>query len=102
MFSAIAEELGSIFGICLILVCMSCFIMFVNIAMQLTNRFYRLVSVGLGATYATQVFLTIGGGIKLIPMTGGDASSGKLWRKLRPQYADYVFHCPGTLYAAKR
>lgn len=70
MFSAISEELGSIFGICLILVCMSCFIMFVNIAMQLTNRFYRLVAVGLGATYATQVFLTVGGGIKLIPMTG--------------------------------
>lgn len=70
MFSAIAEELGSIFGICLILVCMSCFIMFVNIAMQLTNRFYRLVAVGLGSTYAAQIFLTIGGGIKLIPMTG--------------------------------
>lgn len=70
MFSAIAEELGSIFGICLILVCMSCFIMFVNIAMQLSNRFYRLVAVGLGSTYAVQVFLTIGGGIKLIPMTG--------------------------------
>lgn len=70
MFSAIAEELGSIFGICLILVCMSCFIMFINIAMQLTNRFYRLVAVGLGSTYAAQIFLTIGGGIKLIPMTG--------------------------------
>ena len=70
MFSAISEELGSIFGICLILVCMSCFIMFVNIAMQLTNRFYRLVAVGLGSTYAVQIFLTVGGGIKLIPMTG--------------------------------
>lgn len=70
MFSAIAEELGSIFGICLILVCMSCFIMFINIAMQLTSRFYRLVAVGLGSTYAVQIFLTIGGGIKLIPMTG--------------------------------
>lgn len=70
MFSAIAEELGSIFGICLILICMSCFIMFINIAMQLTNRFYRLVAVGLGSTYAAQIFLTIGGGIKLIPMTG--------------------------------
>lgn len=70
MFSAIAEELGSIFGICLILVCMSCFIMFINISMQLTNRFYRLVAVGLGTTYAVQIFLTIGGGIKLIPMTG--------------------------------
>jgi cell division protein FtsW (lipid II flippase) len=70
MFSAIAEELGSIFCICLILVCMSCFIMFVNISMQLTNRFYRLVAVGLGTTYATQIFLTVGGGIKLIPLTG--------------------------------
>ena len=44
--------------------------MFVNIAMQLSNRFYRLVAVGLGSTYAAQIFLTIGGGIKLIPMTG--------------------------------
>jgi cell division protein FtsW (lipid II flippase) len=70
MFSAISEELGSIFGICLILVCMSCFIMFVNISMQLANRYYRLVAVGLGTTYAAQVFLTVGGGIKLIPSTG--------------------------------
>lgn len=44
--------------------------MFVNISMQLTNRFYRLVAVGLGSTYAAQVFLTVGGGIKLIPLTG--------------------------------
>ena len=70
MFSAICEELGVIFGICLILVCMSTFIMFINIAMRLENRFYRLVSLGLGATYAVQVFLTIGGGTKLIPLTG--------------------------------
>ncbi|MBO7709655.1 MAG: FtsW/RodA/SpoVE family cell cycle protein, partial [Lachnospiraceae bacterium] len=70
MFSAIAEEMGTIFGVCLILVCMSCFIMFINIAMKLTNRFYRLVALGLGTTYAVQVFLTIGGGTKLIPMTG--------------------------------
>ncbi len=70
MFAAIAEELGGIFGICLILVCMSCFIMIVNIGMQLSNRYYRLVAVGLGTTYAVQVFLTIGGSTKLIPLTG--------------------------------
>lgn len=70
MFSAIAEELGGIFAICLILVCMNCFIMFINIAMKLTNRFYRLVALGLGTTYAVQIFLTVGGGIKLIPLTG--------------------------------
>jgi cell division protein FtsW (lipid II flippase) len=70
MFSAILEELGGIFGICQILICMAVFIMFVNIAMKLSNRFYRLAALGIGTTYATQVFLTIGGGTKLIPMTG--------------------------------
>ena len=70
MFSAILEELGGIFGICLILICMAVFVMFVNIAMKLGNRFYRLAALGIGTVYATQVFLTIGGGTKLIPMTG--------------------------------
>jgi len=70
MFSAILEEMGGIFGICLILICLAVFIMFANVAMKLENRFYRLAAIGCGTTYATQVFLTIGGGTKLIPMTG--------------------------------
>ena len=70
MFSAITAELGGLFSICLILVCMSCYIMFVNIAMRLSNRFYRLVALGLGTMYAVQVFLTVGGAMKFIPMTG--------------------------------
>ncbi len=70
MFAAICEELGSFFGICLLLVCMSCFIMIVNIGMQLTNPYYRLVAVGLGTLYAVQVILTVGGSTKLIPLTG--------------------------------
>lgn len=44
--------------------------MFINISMKLTNRFYRLVALGLGTTYAVQIFLTIGGGMKMIPLTG--------------------------------
>lgn len=70
IFSAICEELGGIFAICLILVCMSCFLMIVNISMRLNKRFYKLIALGLGAEYAFQVFLTIGGNIKFIPMTG--------------------------------
>ena len=38
--------------------------------MQVKDGFYRLVSVGLGVTYLFQVFLTVGGGIKFIPLTG--------------------------------
>ena len=42
MFSAICEELGGFFAICLILIYMSCFIMFVNIAFKMENKFARL------------------------------------------------------------
>lgn len=70
IFSAICEELGGIFAICLILVCMSFFLMIVNIALRIINPFYKLIALGLGTEYAFQVFLTIGGATKFIPMTG--------------------------------
>ena len=70
VFSAVAEELGILFSMCVILICISCFIMFMNISIRLRNRFYQLIAVGLAVTYIFQVFLTIGGGTKFIPMTG--------------------------------
>ena len=70
IFSAICEELGGIFAICLIFVCMSFFLTIVEIALQIKNPFYKLIAIGLGAEYAFQVFLTIGGATKFIPMTG--------------------------------
>lgn len=62
--------MGIIFGICLILLCMSTFLLIINISMKMSKRFYKLIAMGLGTEYATQVFLTIGGTIKFIPMTG--------------------------------
>ena len=44
--------------------------MFLNIAMQLHNRFYKLVALGLGTCFIFQSFLTIGGVTKFIPSTG--------------------------------
>ena len=70
VFSAVAEELGILFAICLILICVSCFIMFMNISVKLNDKFYQLTAFGLGITYIFQVFLTIGGGTKFIPLTG--------------------------------
>lgn len=70
IFSAISEELGGIFALCLILVCISCFLMFLNIAMQMKDSFYKLVALGLGTIYGFQIFLSIGGNIKFIPSTG--------------------------------
>ena len=58
------------FALCLIMVCVSCFFMIMNVAMKLRDNYYRLTAVGLGTLYALQVFLTIGGVIKFIPSTG--------------------------------
>lgn len=70
IFSAIAEEMGLIFALCMILICLSCYVMFLNIAMQLHNRFYKLVALGLGTCYVFQTFINIGGVTKFIPLTG--------------------------------
>ena len=70
VFSALCEEMGLLFGLCLVMICLSCYIMFLNIAMQLRNVFYKLVALGLGTCYIFQVFLNIGGVTKFIPSTG--------------------------------
>lgn len=70
IFSAISEEMGVIYALCVILICVSCYVMFLNIAMELRNSFYKLVALGLGTCYIFQVFLQIGGVTKFIPSTG--------------------------------
>ena len=69
-FAAICEEMGILFAICLILLCMGTYLLIVNIAMKMSKPFYKLIAIGLGTEYAFQVFLTIGGTTKFIPMTG--------------------------------
>ncbi|MCR5590198.1 MAG: FtsW/RodA/SpoVE family cell cycle protein [Lachnospiraceae bacterium] len=70
IFSAICEELGVVFGMCLVLLCLSCFIMFMNIAIKFEDPFFKLVALGLAVAYIFQVLLTIGGVTKFIPLTG--------------------------------
>ncbi len=70
IFSAIAEEFGGIFAVCLILVCLSCVLLFLKISMEISDQFHRLLALGLGTLYGFQVFLTIGGVTNFIPLTG--------------------------------
>ena len=70
MFAAIAEEMGIIFASCIIAICISTFIMILLEAYKIKNNFGRLLCVGLAVTYIFQVFLTIGGDSKFIPLTG--------------------------------
>jgi cell division protein FtsW (lipid II flippase) len=44
--------------------------MFLNIALQKRDIFYKLSVLGLGLIYGFQMFLTIGGVTKFIPLTG--------------------------------
>lgn len=70
VFSAISEELGVLFAICIIFICINCFLMFFNISMQIKEYFYKLIALGIGTTYGIQTFLALGGVVKFIPSTG--------------------------------
>lgn len=70
ILSAISEELGAVFAVCLLLICLGCFLQFVLLAVRMEAMFYKLVAFGLGMVYITQVFLTAGGAVRFIPSTG--------------------------------
>lgn len=70
VFSAIAEEMGVIFAVGILLVFLSCFIRILYQSYRIRDSFYRLITSGVGIMLLFQVFLTVGGGTKLIPLTG--------------------------------
>ena len=82
IFAAVTEELGLLFSVSLLVVCICCFLQMMRIALGNTrsmarnhvsvqqDRFYRLLASGFGVMYIFQVFLTVGGGIRFIPLTG--------------------------------
>ncbi len=70
IFAAISEEMGAVFALCLLLICLGCFLQFMMMACKMQALFYKLIAFGLGMLYITQVFLAVGGAIKFIPSTG--------------------------------
>ncbi len=70
VLAAVSEEMGALFAMCVLLVCLGCFIQFMMIASRMEAMFYKLIALGLGTEYITQVFLTAGGVTKFIPSTG--------------------------------
>ena len=70
IFSAICEELGTIFGLCLILVYISGFIAMANVAAKCKQPFYKYMTFGFAISFITQVLLNIGGVTRFIPSTG--------------------------------
>ena len=70
IFAAIAEEMGLIFSICLLLLCINCFLRILFLSAEYSNRFFQLFTYGAAVCYIFQSFLTIGGETKFIPLTG--------------------------------
>lgn len=70
MFSAFTEEFGVLCGIMLILLCLNMVLCILKAGMNLKEPFYRLLAVGFASVYGIQVFLTIAGGLNMIPITG--------------------------------
>ena len=97
IFSAISEEMGLIFALCMILICVSCYIMFLNIAMQLHNMFYKtwnlLYFSGISDNWRSD---------EVYSFHGSNASAGKLRRKLPSEHADYVCNYSRVVYIKRR
>lgn len=70
IFSSVCEEMGVLFGLCLILLTLCCFVNMMKISVRIRDRFYRIIVFGIGIVYIFQIFLTVGGGMNLIPLTG--------------------------------
>jgi Bacterial cell division membrane protein len=70
MFAVISEELGGLFALCLILLCLGLFLQMLMISVDCKIVMYKVMVFGLGIMYIVQVFLTIGGVTKFIPLTG--------------------------------
>lgn len=70
IFASICEEMGTLTGICIIVLYIVTFISIMKIAIKLKSEFHKLLAVGLGFMITFQTFLCIGGVTKFIPSTG--------------------------------
>lgn len=70
IYSAIVEEMGGFYALCIVLIYVNCFVVFMNIALGQKDAFYRLMAMGFSVIFAFQIILCIGGVIKFIPSTG--------------------------------
>ena len=70
IFAAMAEELGTIVAICIIVCFMCTCLQLFNVAFNCEESFYMLVVNGIAIIFSIQTILNIGGVIKFIPSTG--------------------------------
>ena len=70
IFSAIGEEMGVLFSVLLILLYLFTALHIIRYSARVKSKFHQLLLFGFAVCFAVQVFVTIGGGTRLIPLTG--------------------------------
>ena len=70
IFSAICEEMGILVGLGIIIFQFLLFYRCMRAAVFVENKFSRLIAVGYGTMFASQVLVIVGGVINMIPLTG--------------------------------
>ena len=70
VFSAICEELGLIFAICIVIIYLGFVLQMIWVSTWMNEMFYKIVGFGLAVMLGFQVLLHIGGVTKMIPSTG--------------------------------
>lgn len=70
IFAAVAEEFGNLFAIVVILCYFAIILQGLKIALLQKEKFYMFVCIGIVTLLGFQVFIIVGGVLKLIPLTG--------------------------------
>lgn len=70
IFSVICEEMGIILAIAILLISISTFIEMLRVSSKINDNFYKQIVFGVAISLLFQAFVTVGGGIKFIPLTG--------------------------------
>ena len=70
IFAAVAEEMGILVAVCVILLYLHTFLVIVKLSLNYVDSFAQRFVFGIALTFIFQTFLTIGGEIKFIPSTG--------------------------------
>lgn len=70
IYAAIAEEFGLIFAVALLAIFLCCFIRFLQLTLGQTDLFCRYLNFGIAIAFIFQTFLTVGGEVRFIPLTG--------------------------------
>lgn len=97
VFAAISEEMGALYALCVLFLCLGCYMQFMLIAMKMQAMFYKLIAFGLGSVYIIPGISDHRRGDEVYPVHRCDAAPCELRRQLHRLDLYHIPGHPGTL-----